>query len=389
MTILMFNTLYYPSKVGGAEKSVQLLAEDLVQMGHKVVVACLTNKRDDVFVHNGVKVYKLLHKNIYWAYEPKKRNANILQKMIWHSIDIYTNSQRRNIKKILSTENPQLVHVNNISGFSSGILKTFKNNDLPIVQTLRDYYYLCYKNTCYDNGNCYKLCKACEITSKYKLKNLNLYPNHIVGISQFIVKKHQKHGLDKAKPSQIIYNAVGKSKTPTFGKNKGSKKIIFGFIGSVTPAKGIEDMLELFSRDSLKPYDFQINIAGKGNFSYINMLKNKYTSLNIEFLGFQKAELFYQNIDALIIPSQWNEPFGRVVIEGAQYNLPIFVSRNGALPELKKELHLVEWFEEKAILEFLKHKDELSYNYDLSRFRSKIISQEYEELFLKLVKHEN
>ena len=389
MTILMLNTLYYPSKVGGAEKSVQLLAEDLVQMGHKVVVACLTDKKNEVFIHNGVKVYKFLHKNIYWAYEPKKRNANIIQKMIWHSIDIYTNLKKHNIKNILSTEKPQLVHVNNISGFSSGILKTIKNNNLPIVQTLRDYYYLCYKNTCYNNGNCDNLCKACAVTSKYKLKNLDLYSNHIVGISQFIINKYQKHGLDKAKPSQIIYNALDKSNRPTFRKNKGSKKLIFGFIGSVTPAKGVEDMLKLFDHESFKPYDFQINIAGKGSPSYINMLKKRYNSINIEFLGFQKANLFYQNIDALIIPSQWNEPFGRVVIEGAQYNLPIFVSKNGALPELKNELHFVKWFEENTVLEFLKHKDELSYDYDLSRFRSKTISQAYEDLFLKLAQHEN
>lgn len=388
MTILILNTLYYPSRVGGAEKSVQILAEELVEMGHKVVVACLTNKKNDAFVHNGVKVYKLLQKNIYWTYDTKE-NPNVFLKTIWHSLDTYTNFQKENLIKIIKKEKPDLVHVNNISGFSSSILKTLKSQNLPVVQTLRDYYYLCYKTTCYNNGNCNELCRACKITSKFKLKHLNTYSDYIVGISQFIVKKYQKHGLDTAKPTTTIYNAVEKPKTETTEKNKHSKKIIFGYIGSISSAKGVEDMLKFFSRECLKNYDFQINIAGKGNPFYIKMLQKKYPSLNIAFLGFQKPSSFYQTLDALIVPSQWNEPFGRVVIEGAQFNLPIFVSKNGALPELKKELKTVNWFDEDSVLDFLKNQDKFTHNYNLSQFSSKKISQQYEHMFSKLVTHEN
>jgi hypothetical protein len=40
LKILIFNTLYYPNIVGGAEKSVQLLAEGLIKKGHEVVIIC-------------------------------------------------------------------------------------------------------------------------------------------------------------------------------------------------------------------------------------------------------------------------------------------------------------------------------------------------------------
>jgi len=46
MKIMMINTLYHPYKVGGAEVSVQLLAEKLANMGHTVSVVTLHNKSE-------------------------------------------------------------------------------------------------------------------------------------------------------------------------------------------------------------------------------------------------------------------------------------------------------------------------------------------------------
>lgn len=44
MKILIVNTIYAPFKVGGAEVSVQLLAEELVKNGHSVLVVTLHDK---------------------------------------------------------------------------------------------------------------------------------------------------------------------------------------------------------------------------------------------------------------------------------------------------------------------------------------------------------
>lgn len=45
MKILIVNTLYSPFKVGGAEVSVQILAEELVMKGHSVRVVTLHNEK--------------------------------------------------------------------------------------------------------------------------------------------------------------------------------------------------------------------------------------------------------------------------------------------------------------------------------------------------------
>ncbi len=53
MKIMIFNSLYYPYRVGGAEISVQLLAEELVRIGHDVKVITLHEKKsrlEDVLI---------------------------------------------------------------------------------------------------------------------------------------------------------------------------------------------------------------------------------------------------------------------------------------------------------------------------------------------------
>lgn len=89
MKIMIVNTLYSPYKIGGAEVSVQLLAEELVMMGNEVRVICIhqeENRKEAII--NGVKVVYLPLKNIYWPYG-SNQNQNKVRKLIWHLIDNY------------------------------------------------------------------------------------------------------------------------------------------------------------------------------------------------------------------------------------------------------------------------------------------------------------
>ena len=45
--------------------------------------------------------------------------------------------------------------------------------------------------------------------------------------------------------------------------------------------------------------------------------------------------------EMLVVPSLWNEPFGRVVVEGMAAGKPVIVSPHGALPEIGGDAVLV------------------------------------------------
>ena len=71
MKVMIFNTLYCPNQIGGAEKSVQLLAEGLLEKGLKPVIVT-TGKENYVDYVNGIKVYYVKTINLYWAYNSKE-----------------------------------------------------------------------------------------------------------------------------------------------------------------------------------------------------------------------------------------------------------------------------------------------------------------------------
>lgn len=73
MKVMIINTLYYPYKIGGAEVSVRLLAEGLVNLGDEVTVLSLNNKniKEDI-IYSGVLNSSYPIPNLYWPYDNKK-----------------------------------------------------------------------------------------------------------------------------------------------------------------------------------------------------------------------------------------------------------------------------------------------------------------------------
>lgn len=329
MKILIFNELYTPYSKGGAEKSTQLLAETLVKLGHEIHVCTSSNKEYDEKI-NGVFVHRRIQHNIYWSYE--KDNHTSYQKIFWHFLEMYNILAYKDIKNIIIQLKPDIIHTNVFTGFSSIIWQIAKQEHIPIVHTLRDYYLMCIKSTLYNNSqNCSKRCLSCQLASYPKLL-LSQKVDAVIGISKFILNTHLQHSYFKnAFIKEIIPNSVS---MPVI-EGKIQRENIIGFLGRIHPSKGIEILIENFLKVNSENYILQI--AGNGNETYINTLKAKYCDQRIQFIGKVKSEEFLRNIKLLIVPSLWQEPFGRVIIEANACNCPVLVSNRGGMPELINE----------------------------------------------------
>ena len=332
MKIVLFNTLYSPNQIGGAEKSVQLLTEGLLKKAYEPIVIC-TSDNDSIDYINGVKVYYVKTANLYWSYNAKEENK--LKKPFWHLIDAY-NPFYKKIDQILENEKPDIVHTNNLAGFSVSIWQLAKKKNIKIVHTLRDYYLLCPKSTMFKNGrNCTTQCMSCKMYSIPK-KILSANVDVVVGISQFILKKHLEHGYFPNAKKEVIYNSVSLPEKQLMKMNRKEREnTVFGFVGTLSQEKGIEFLLEQWIR---LEKSYILKVFGKGvTKEYENHLKRKFKRPNIMFMGFQKPEIIYNNIDILIVPSLWNEPFGRIVPEANSYSIPILVNNKGGLSEIVED----------------------------------------------------
>ena len=389
MKITIVCTLYPPYVLGGAEISTFLLAKGLVKSGHEVSVITISDK-DEIEQCEGITVYRVKSRNIYWRYP--QREKPLVEKILWHLIDIYNLGYRSKIHQLISDISPHIIHTGNLCGLSCIIWHIAKKFQIPIVHTLRDYYLLCPQQSMIKEArSCDRQCLVCYSYSLAK-KMLSQHVDAVVGISNFILNRHlQFSDFKNASYRCVIPNSI--VKLPIIQK---SKQFRIGYIGRLSPEKGIELMVEAFMKSNHQGY--QLVIAGEGNKQYVARLKDKFQLESVHFIGKSNPLDFFNLIDLLIVPSLWDEPFGRVVIESYVFHIPVLIADNGGLSELHKlgvsKLFSTESFEplQKLLNEYFSGDltfDESIFDVIINRYTEEKIVSAYNELYQKLLLNSN
>ncbi|RKX31547.1 MAG: glycosyltransferase [Candidatus Zixiibacteriota bacterium] len=328
--ILIINSLYHPNNVGGAERSVQLLAEGLKKHGVRPVIVSTadTDSTDQV---NDIKVYYLRIPNAYWMRTAKQQPA--YKKPFWHLLDSYNPFAAARLADIITAEKPDLIHTNNLAGFSVSTWETARKHKLPIVHTIRDHYLLCPNSTMYKNDkNCEKQCGGCRLYSIPR-KRHSLHIDAVVGVSRFILDKHLRYGyFGESKIKSFIYNAADFNLANN--RTKGADEpVTFGCVGLMAPIKGTEYLLERFA--AMNPDRAKLKIFGRGiTKRYEKKLIERFRGDKIEFMGHRKPEDIYSQIDIAIIPSLCDDAFPRIVIESYSCGIPIIATGMGGTSEV-------------------------------------------------------
>lgn len=326
MKIMIFNTLYFPYRIGGAEVSVQLLAEELALQGHTVRVVSLTEGDErEVTTLNGVELVKLPLSNVYWPFT--NENKSFLKKAIWHLFDYLNVKMYFKALKEIQIFAPDIVHTNNISGFSVLLWKAVKKCKVRLIHTSRDYYLFHPNSTLFSHGQRMSL-KGKNIVFWSAIKRV--YDRHVdeyVGISQFIKKQHCDNAFFKRAGHHVIYNAVSKIEAD---KVKDIKRI--GFIGRLSTEKGFDIFCNVAGQ-----YKRKYSFIAAGNFVNIEEQQSLMELANksdVTLKGFMKLDDFLNQVDAVVLPVRWDEPFGRTVVECVLADKLVLTNPVGAMTEL-------------------------------------------------------
>jgi len=117
------------------------------------------------------------------------------------------------------------------------------------------------------------------------------------------------------------------------------KDFIVGYVGRITFEKGIEYLIKAFV-DIVKITDqIKLVIAGEGNKKtelqeLVKKLKlNKYV-IFVGFIAHEDIYSFYGLCDVIALPSIWNEPLSRVLLEAFHFSKPIIATKTGGTPEI-------------------------------------------------------
>lgn len=386
MRILIFNTLYFPYRVGGAEQSLQILAERLVLLGHKVRVISLTDKSKPFFNEiNGVEVAYYPIKNIYWPFSDKKRSKLI--RLFWHLFDYYNPFIKSIIKGEVEGFSPSVVHTNNLSGFSIRVWKLAFKEKLKIIHTLRDYYLIYPNSSLYLNGRNIST-KGIKVTFwSWLKKRLSINVNCVVGISQHILDKHIELGYFVNSRKTVVFNPVEVS-SPKKAVNYSG--ISIGFIGRLSSEKGFDE----FCRYAQKIGSEGVRYLAAGKYRAdleSEYLKRLAKEASIVELGFVELDDFLSSVDVVVLPLKWEEPFGRVIVECALAGKYVFVNPVGGAKELINILPNVFDFNVAPrsageLISFLNGRHIASSDNYSQLFSPFLLAKRYSELYCEVVK---
>jgi glycosyltransferase involved in cell wall biosynthesis len=337
MKILFISSLYSPHIGGGAEIILQRTAEGLQQRGCEVSVL-VTGPEAGLAVDtvNQVKVYRAGLHNFYWQFSTQRPGR--LARLGWHLRDRYNGAMRAYVKQVIQQEQPQVVVCHNLAGWSVSAWDEITAAGLPIVQVLHDMYLMCPSSNMFKKGRCcQQQCSTCQQFRKgHDARSAQV--STVVGVSSFMLEKLQKHGYFNGARGYVVHNAspyaaLQNVATTVRRIDPAQKKppLRFGYMGTLSDQKGVRWLIEQFQR---LPFDATLQIAGRGQLADEAQLKALATSPNISFVGYQKPEAFYSQIDVAVVPSIWNEPFGMVAVEACAHSVPVIASRMGGLPEI-------------------------------------------------------
>lgn len=343
MKILIVNTFYYPNMQGGAEQSVKLLAEGLVEQGNEVGVYCVDAKdgSNEDCEYNGVHIFRRsTHKFNLYRFSYNKKKVGKIEKVTQKLISTYNSEVVKEFKEFCVSYRPDIIHTNTIYGISGFIWKAAHDLNIPVIHTVRDIGIV--------SPVQYGHKASCLVREFHRIKTLytTKFPEGVTAPSQYTLRTSLETGAFKnAKIKKCIFNSVKFDINDVIEiiKEKESRSdkspVKFMYAGRLIYFKGIKNMIEAF--EHLDNRNCELHICGTGELAgYVSDCAKKDT--RIIFCGKldnQKLAEKYKECDVLLFPSVWPEPFGRVFIEGNMYGMPVIAGNCGGIPEINAVTH--------------------------------------------------
>ncbi|WP_375462537.1 glycosyltransferase family 4 protein [uncultured Methylobacterium sp.] len=344
MRILHLSSLYPPHIVGGAERSVEHLAEELAGLGHTVAAACIERQAEPKTVRNGVTVYRMAHHNDFWledwAQHGRLARNTFKLKQQWNF------AVAAEFGRVLDDFQPDIVNTHSLLDISTLVWRAAAKRGIPIVHTICEYDLICGNAAMFKHGKpCTHWHLGCKVVNASK-QLTNRWVDAVASVGTEILKTHVDHGLFRHLAPErrrvIYYSCTVPDGDPAArrGVDRTGRPMTFGFLGRINVEKGVGTLIDALHR--IGPGDWRCLIAGQAMDDSIERFRARAAGLPIEFVGWVQPKDFLTEIDVLVVPSFWAEPSPRTVYEAYAMGVPVIGADSGGIPELIGE-HNADW----------------------------------------------
>lgn len=327
-SILIISPVYYPYHLGGAEVSTQMLAESLNEDPHfdiDILTHGYGDNDDDDDVINGVRVirhnFRPFSKQMYLKIH--SMNVSTPTKILGKIGDLFSfRARRRYYQSLFSVYDIVISSGNGVNMGRTDMWLAAKSVGTPFIQIIRDPLLL------YPLGGVPTRFKALEkMYRKISVRGFCDVP-YVVGITEWILDRHIKNGI-AIQNQKVIYNMVDDKLCSVVPY--GEKGDIILYVGSVSTQKGCSTLLSAFFEVSHLMPSFRLMLIGKQVDVEAPVDERIIAKGHI---GLEETYVCMQRAKLLILPSEWDEAFGRVLIEAVFNGTVAIGSRAGGIPEV-------------------------------------------------------
>lgn len=325
MKVLFVSTVYEPYHLGGAEVSTKLLAEGLALRSDNEVSLLTHGEENKVETINKVMI---IRKNFGIASKMifdrcKNKNSIIVEKIIGKTMDIFKSQELLSFYEDLFERYDVVILSGNCANMGRrNIWIAAGKSRIKSIQILRDPILLYFKDC--------KPSKWSMLDKMYRKVSFkdNYFINYTVAPTQALLEKHKKAGLS-FNYEKVIPNTVDNKLCVNLPYSDKRNTIIY--VGAVSKRKGCHTLIRAFEKLHKEMPEFRLQLVGA--VEDVDIPREDY----IEVCGYMDLQSVYYNISEaklLVLPSEWEEAFGRVIIE-AIYNHTIAIGSNrGGIPEI-------------------------------------------------------
>lgn len=176
-----------------------------------------------------------------------------------------------------------------------------------------------------------------EVLSRLRGRWASGYIDQVIGVSDFVCHRDVEGAHIPAHKVTRIYNGVDVGRFLPPVQARAAQPLTLGFIGHLMPQKGLSTLLQAAAKLRARGRVFRLLIAGEGPQAADFRAEVQGLGLgdSVRFLGqISDTVAFYQQVDVLVVPSEWEEAFGFVVAEGAACGACVVTSDAGGMPEI-------------------------------------------------------
>ncbi len=327
MKLLIVSFAYYPDVVGGGEFSTKMIAEGMVEKGHSVDVLCWAVEAKVEYI-NGVKIIRkytprlseecmLATKNHkkdnlkgYSKYEKLKNKYSDL---------FYSPKWYRFYKDFIRNGNYDAVHAATALSYLGryNCYKASHDLGVPISHVLRSPALIEFQ---FCGG------KLNDIYRKLNARSVRLLAG-LAAPSQYMLDLHNKYGIF-CDYQKAISNAVAVAVySPSLDEIKNKQNIVL-YAGDIREEKGINTLIQAVSG----LHGVSLYLVGQGPLS--NNIVQTDTVKLIPWVAQSQLYDLMKKAKTVVLPSEWEEAFGRILIEGIANGTLALGSNRGGIQEV-------------------------------------------------------